>query len=101
EAVGARAEDGDDVADLGAGQHHLVPEDVVRRGEAAGHRDLLFGGYPKLVRHCDREIAAAALEQAAGRTEQVVATAVGRQEGFAATFRPVDDSGQIHAAFGD
>ena len=43
EAVSAGGEDRDQVARIGMGQHHLVAEHVMRRGEASGHRHLLFG----------------------------------------------------------
>src|SRR3954465_2260888 len=66
EAVGARGEDRDQIARLGMGKHDFVPEHVVGRGEAAGDGHLLVARRVEAVGDRDREIAVAALEQAAG-----------------------------------
>src|SRR5205814_2855653 len=76
-------------------------EHIERRREAAGDGYLLVTRRVEAAGDGDRIIAAAAFQEAPGRAEQMMAAAVGGEEGLAATLRTVEDSGQIDAGFSD
>ena len=69
EAVGAGAEDGDQVADLGARQHHLVGEQVERGAQAAGDGHLLVRLGAEAAGDGDGIVAAQQLAEIAARGE--------------------------------
>src|SRR3954447_25335153 len=95
EAVGSGEEDGDQVADVGPGQHDVVGEPVERRAETADHAGLLLRRSVEAGGDRDREVAAHDLSEIARRRELVVHSAVGDEEGLAVTHLPVDYPGQI------
>src|SRR3954453_6398202 len=72
ETIGAGEEDGDDVADFGAGQHDVIGQPVERRAQAADDARFLLRRRAEAGRDGDRDVAADDLAEIARGGELVV-----------------------------